>query len=214
MNNTRFRALSDHATVVLESLQLDRYYGPLCAVDEAISALGRAFTDATPDQRASFCTSLTARARRALGRFTLRAPMLALRARDASMLRDGLLVHVLLEQQMHDWRDDLISFAPYYCVAQELGLAPVELFDEAAVYAVPDLAKVMTTFGRRTDVTLGVFGWRRIETAEGPTFEMLGLKLQPSGAVIGSPSWDAVNEAMARKLMQWLESQPGRTRPN
>jgi hypothetical protein len=214
MDDGSFRTLSDKAAVVLESLQLEQYYGALGAADEVIGSLGQAFTDATPEQRASFSASLTPHARHALGRYALRAPMLALRARDRSMLRNGLIVYALLEQQVRDWRDDLVAFAPYYCVAQELGLPPSELFDDAAAYAVSDLADVMRTFGRRVDVTLGAFGWRRIETPEGPTFEMLGMKLQPSGAVVGSPAWDAVNGAMVRELMQWLESQPGRTRPN
>jgi hypothetical protein len=214
MDDDRFRALSDKAAVVLESLQLDQYYGPFCAADEVIASLGQAFTESTAEQRASFSAGLTPHARHALGRYALRAPMLALRAQDQSMLRHGLIVYALLEQEVRDWRDDLVAFAPYYCVAQDLSLAPTELFNEAALYAVPDLAGVMTRFGRRTDVTLGAFGWRRIETAEGPTFEMLGMKMQPSGAVVGSPTWDTVNGAMARELMEWLESQPGRTRPN
>jgi hypothetical protein len=214
MDDGSFRTLSDKAAVILESLQLDKYYGALGAVDEVIGSLAQAFTDATAEQRASFSASLTPHARHALGRYALRAPMLALRARDRSMLRNGLMVYALLEQQVRDWRDDLVAFAPYYCVAQDLGVAPSEFFDEAAVFAVPELAGLMKKFGRRVDVTLGAFGWRRIETKEGPTFEMLGMKTQPSGAVVGSPAWDAVNRAMARELLDWLESQRGKTRPN
>jgi hypothetical protein len=157
---------------------------------------------------------LSEHGRHALGRFMLRAPMLALRTRDRSILRDGLLVHALLEQRVRDWRDDLVGFAPYYYVAQDLGLSPAELFNEAATHAVPTLAEVMTTFGRRQDVTLPAFGWRCIETSEGPTLEMLGLKGKPSGAVVGSPSWEAVNGAMVRELLQWIESQTGRAQKN
>jgi hypothetical protein len=214
MDDDIFQALTDKSSVVLESLDLDQYYGGLSAADEVIGSLGRAFTDATPEQRASFAASLTLRGRRALGRYALRAPMLALREREGSMLRDGLLVRTLLEQGVRDWRDDLIEFAPYFYVAQELGLVPVELFDEAATFAVPDLAKVMKTFGLRKDVTLAAFGWRRIETSEGPTLEMLGWGAKPSGAVVGSRTWDSVNGAMVRELLAWINSQPNRTRPN
>jgi hypothetical protein len=213
MDDDIFRTLSDKATVALESLDLDQYYGGLSAADEAISSLGRAFTAATPEQRASFSESLTPHGRRVLGRFMLRAPMLTLRGRDAAMLRAGLLIRSLLEQRVRDWRDDLVELAPYYCAAQELGIGRAELFDEAASYAVPELAHVMSTFARRTDVTLAAFGWRRIETPEGPTLQMLNWGAKPSGAVVGSPSWDSVNGAMVRELLEWIDSQRGRTRP-
>jgi hypothetical protein len=208
MDGDMFRSLSDKATVMLESLDLDQYYGGLSAADEAISSLGLAFAATTPEQRASFSESLTPHGRRSLGRFMLRAPMLALRGQDAAMLRHGLLIQSLLEQRVQDWRDDLVALAPYYYVARELNVVPVELFDEAASYAVPELAQVLSRFGRRTDVTLGVFGWRRIETPEGPTFEMLNWGAKPSGAVVGSPSWDSVNGAMVRELLAWVDSQP------
>jgi hypothetical protein len=214
MDDETFRALTDRATVVLESLDVEHYYGGPCVADEAIGSVGRAMARGTPEQRADFSTALTPHARRVLGRFMLRAPMLALRQRDGSVLHDGLLVRVLVEQRVRDWRDDLVAFAPYHYAAQELGQSPVDLFDDAALCAVPELATVMQTFGRRQDVTLGAFGWRRIETPEGPTLEMLGLKAQPTGAVVGNPSWDTVNGAMVRDLLAWVESQRHATRSN
>src|SRR5207245_7785755 len=128
---------------------LEQYYGGHCLADGAIGSLGRVMAEATPEQRATFSAALTAHARRVLGRFVLRSPMLALRGRDGSALRDGLLVAALLEQTVTDWRDKLIQFAPYYYAAQQVGLSPEVLFDEAAVYATPDLAGIMQTFGRR-----------------------------------------------------------------
>ena len=214
MDDDRFRALTDRATVVLESVDLLQYYGEPCLTDQAIGSLGRALAGATTEQRASFSNVLTSHARRVMGRFVLRAPMLTLRERDASVLLDGLLVHVVLEQRVRDWRDDLVAFAPYYYAAQQIGRSPDALFDEAATFAVPELATIMQTFGRRRDVTLGAFGWRRVETPEGPTLEMLSWKGQPTGAVVGSASWDTVNGAMVRDLLQWIESQTGRERPD
>jgi hypothetical protein len=214
MDDGQFRALTDRATVVLESVDLEYYYGGLCLADEAIGALGRVLAEVAPEQRAAFSSSLSSHARRVLGRFMLRAPMLALRGRDGSVLRDGLLVDVLLKQKVRDWRDDLVAFAPYYYAARQLGLSPEELFNEVATFAVSELADIMRTFGRRRDVTLGAFGWRRVETSEGPTLEMLGWKGQATGAVVGSPSWDSVNGAMVRDLLHWIESQDGRKRPD
>lgn len=214
MKEDTFRAESDRALVLLESLDLDQYYGELSLLDEAIASFGISCTGATPEQRAAFSDSLTRKGRKALGRYVLRAPMLALRGRDGSMLRTGLLIYALLEQRVHDWRDDLIAFAPYFCVAQELGLAPLALFDDAASYAVPSLGTVMQSFGRRRDITLEAFGWRRIETPDGPTLEMLNWRVQPSGAIVGSPAWDSVHGALARDLLNWVETQSKRTRPN
>ncbi len=212
MDAEQFRALTDKATVLLESIDLEHYYGGFCLADEAIGSLGKALLSATPEQRAEFSAALSEHSRRVLGRFMLRAPMLALRARDGSVLGEGLIVAAVLEQRVRDWRDDLVAFAPYYYAAQNVGLSPAELFDQAARFAVPELATTMRRFGQRRDVTLGAFGWRRIETPDGPTLEMLGLKGQRTGAVVGSPSWDSINEAMVRELLQWIESQPGRKR--
>lgn len=212
MDDADSRVLRDKATVVLKSVDLDHYYGDLCLVDEAIGSLGRALADHTPAQRAAFSETLSTHARRVLGRFMLRAPMLALQRRDRLVLSAGLLIRVVLEQRVRDWRDDLVELAPYYYAAQQVGLSPRELFDDAADFAVPELATIMQTFGRRPDVTLAAFGWRRIESPEGPTFEMLGWKGERTGAVVGSPSWDAVNGAMVRDLLQWIESQGTRKR--
>jgi hypothetical protein len=192
---------------LLAGVDLAAYYGPQSATDQAIAALCAAFRDVSPEGRGAFAHGLDAHDRRVLGRYALRAPMLALRSRNVDHLRTGLLAHVLLRQRVPDWRDDLVAYAPYYHTARALGLAPQSLFDEAAAYAVPELAGVMRTFGRRADVTLPAFGWRRIETPDGPTFEMMGLRNAPTGAVIGDPSWDHVNEAEAAKLKAWLASQ-------
>ena len=212
MDDTAFGELSERAAGVLDRVDLDTYYGPRCRLDDALAALAETCAVATPVQRADFYDALSSSARRALGRFALRAPMLALRSRDATFLHAGLVIHALLGQQVRDWRDDLVAFAPYHVVARELGLDPVALFDGAAAAAVPDLAEVMRAFGRRRDITLGAFGWRLVQTAEGPSFEMLGWgEPQATGAVVGSPSWDAVNGAMAQRLLKWVEEQRSRS---
>ena len=204
----------DKATVALETVDLDAYYGPVTAADDAIAAIGRMCADASPDQRRAFSEGLSWHARRVLGRFALRAPMLALQLRDQSRLREGLLLHGVLEQKMGDWRDDMVGFALYHYAARQLGLDPIELFDEAARYAIPELAALMNKFGRRSDITLNAFGWRRVETPDGPTFEMVMWRRGPSGAVVGTPSWESVNGKLVRELQQWVESQGRQPRPN
>ena len=214
MDAGTWQAMTDKATVVLETVDLDGYYGSATAADDAIAAIGRVSVDASPHQRRAFSAGLSRHARHVMGRFALRAPMLALQLRDGSRLRDGLIVHCLLEQTMGDWRDDLVGFALYHYVACQLGLDPIELFDEAARYAIPELATLMNAFGRRTDITLGVFGWRRVETPDGPTFEMVTWRHGPSGAVVGTPAWESVNGRLVRELQQWLESQGAQRRLN
>jgi hypothetical protein len=58
-----------------------------------------------------------------------------------------------------DWRDVLIGFAPFYDCARRLGLDPAGVFDDAARQVPDDVADLLRTFGRRTDVTLGAFGY-------------------------------------------------------
>ena len=189
---------------VLDGAALAAYYGPAGEVEKRIrSLLGPASEDHTEDWRALRDT-LNDHQQRVLARFGLRAPMLAIRARDPEYLRAGLLAHVLLTREVRDWRDDLVHFAPYFHVARVLQIDPSALFGDAAAAAVPELADVMRTFGRRRDVTLGAFLWRQVDTPDGPSFEMLGWQGAPSGGVVGEPSWDEVNRAQVERLRRWL----------
>lgn len=185
-------------------VSLPEYYGPLNAVDEEIATLSEALARTTPEQRAHFSESLNRAQRQVVGRFALRASVLALRSRDARYLRAGLLAHVILRQHVSDWRDDLVFFAPYYHVAQVLGTTPQSLFNDVAEVAVSDLASVMRQFGARQDVTLQVFGWREQQSEHGLTFEQMGWGHAPSGALIGEESWDRVHQAEFERLKRWM----------
>ena len=77
--------------------------------------------------------------------------------------REGLVTALAHEATRNvgfgDYRDVLLSFAPFHDAARALKLDPVDIFD-AAADRVPDVvAELLRTFGRRTDVSLGVFGW-------------------------------------------------------
>jgi hypothetical protein len=78
-----------------------------------------------------------------------------------------LFAFALSETHVGDWRDLLVSLAPYHHCAQKLAMDIPRLFDQVTPYALPDAAPYFETFGRRTDVTLGVFGWREIDTPYG-----------------------------------------------
>jgi hypothetical protein len=206
MNDSDFAELQTLADTLLDNVVLDQYYGPPSGVDDGIAALCLALMTATPDQRQSFMPIVGEQRRRVLGRYTLRAPMLAVRARAPDHVHTGLFAYTLIRRHVSDWRDDLVAFAPYHHVARLLGLSPQTLFDDAAEYAVPELAQVMQTFGRRTDVTLGAFGWREIEIGDGPTFETIDWHNSPTGAVVGERSWEEVNRAQVDELLRWVEA--------
>jgi hypothetical protein len=197
---------------LLDSVDLSGYYGPPGLLDEAIAETLVALADGPSAEWNAFADSLTKHRQRVLGRYAVRASMLALRTRERRHLDAGLLAHCAVTRVVMDWRDDLVAFAPYVHVARALGVDVPTLFDDAAAHAVPDLADVMQTFGRRTDVTLGAFGWRQVETPDGPTFEMMTLGGSPTGAVIGERSWNEVNEKLARELLDWVNEQRRRER--
>jgi hypothetical protein len=196
--------LVEKSSALLDRVVLDEYYGPPGTLDDAIAALLAALAGATTGDWDAFARSLIEQRHRVIGRYALRAPMVALRTNDVQHLSTGLLAHCAIRRTVPDWRDDLVFFAPYVHVASTLGLDVTEHFDRAARHAVPELASVMQQFGRRRDVTLGAFGWREIDTADGPTFESLNWKTGPSGAVVGERSWNEINEAQMRELMEWI----------
>lgn len=202
----------EHLGPLLDTVDLSEYYGPASALDEAIAQMLLDLTYGPAAEWGAFADSLTEQRRRVLGRFALRASVLALRTGEPRYLDAGLLAHCAVTRAVMDWRDDLVAFAPYVHVARALGLDVRTLFNDAAVHAVPDLADVMRTFGRRTDVTLGAFGWRQVETPDGPTFEMMMWGRGPSGAIAGERSWDEVNEKLAKELLDWVHEQRRRER--
>jgi hypothetical protein len=108
----------------------------------------------------------------ALGRYGARQATAALRRGSAALLRDALLATAMGEIiHTGDPRDVMVSLAVGHFVAQQLGLVPVELFDEVASRLpggwMPDLLR---EFGARTDITLKAFGWLLVETPDGPDF--------------------------------------------
>ncbi|HEY2779003.1 MAG TPA: hypothetical protein VGI77_13985 [Gaiellaceae bacterium] len=77
--------------------------------------------------------------------------------------REGLVTALSAEAARNagfpDFREVLLSFAPFHDAAKALGLDPSEVFDAAAANVPADVAELLRVFGRRTDVSLGVFGW-------------------------------------------------------
>jgi hypothetical protein len=147
---------------------LDR---PRCAYDDAALELYRALA-ALPD-RTEVRALVGEHERRAVVPGAIRAPWLALEERSAERLASGLVLLALALHDQDDYRDVMISLAPARVCAGELGLDAAAVFDEAAAFAGPGVADTFSGFGRR-ETGLGAFGWKRVETQNGPRFH-LGL---------------------------------------
>jgi hypothetical protein len=106
LDDRAFSELEGAARSLLASVCLSGYYGPLNAIDEEIAGLCIAMATGSPEQRARFSESLDRSQREALGRFALRASVLALRSRERRYLHAGLLAHAILRQRVSDWRCD------------------------------------------------------------------------------------------------------------
>ena len=136
----------------------------------ARSTLERA--PAVVDQR--FLDSLTEAEVRSVGRYGVRAATVALRERDPALLTDALFGLALAATARNDdWRDLMVGMAIHFWVAVQLGIEPPVPFDAVADrLAETSVGEVVRTFGRRSDVTLGAFGWRVVDTPDGPDLSL------------------------------------------
>src|SRR5438046_2206426 len=64
-----------------------------------------------------------------------------------------------------DDREMMLDFAPFHDAAARLGARPEEVFDLAADGLPADIGDLARRFGRRSDITLQVFGWRLVDEA-------------------------------------------------
>lgn len=171
MDANPLHQLMDHAAAaVAHDISLRRRSGAAAEVwptDREAVALCASLSATSATQRERFRAGLRNRQRAVLGRYGFRAATVALRQRSPALLRTGLIA-IALEDVNIDPRDLMVTVAAHHHVAHQLGLAPAEVFDEAASFANSDTASVLATFGRRTDVTLEAFGRRQIDAPEGP----------------------------------------------
>jgi hypothetical protein len=164
------RLMNDAAAAVARDVSSRRHTGAATEVwptEREVAALCASLAGTSDAQRARFREQLRHRQRIVLGRFGVRSATVALRERSPARLRAGLIAIALGDTNV-DPRDLMITVAAHHHVARQLGLAPAEVFDEAASFANPDTADVLHTFGGRTDVTLKAFGLRQVDTPNGP----------------------------------------------
>jgi hypothetical protein len=70
-----------------------------------------------------------------------------------------------------DWRDVLVSLAPYHDCAVRIGMDPILLFDVASTGQPDAIRDLAMTFARRSDITLENFGWVMRDTPAGPCYQ-------------------------------------------
>ena len=107
---------------------------------------------------------------------------LALRAGSVDRLTASLRAD--LERDANDDpRDVMIHLTPYHDAAARLGSSPRDVFD-AAAEGLPDrIAELARTFGRRSDFSLAVMGWRLDDGAEGgPAYRFAWPRWTPRSA--------------------------------
>lgn len=71
---------------------------------------------------------------------------------------------------LKDWRDLMVTLAPFHDCAGKLGLDVATTFRAAAALGPQSLTAIVIEFGERDDVTLASFAWRLVEDADGPAY--------------------------------------------
>jgi hypothetical protein len=144
--------------------------------DAEIRQICHAMGAAGPPLAPELAAALDAHRRTVLGIFGRRVPQMVLAhdvpdTRRGDILASGLIAEAFSNAGHRDFRDVLVGLARHYECARRLSLDITDVFDAAAGFADADTATLMRIFGRRSDVTLGRFGWREVETPNGPAFE-------------------------------------------
>jgi hypothetical protein len=197
--NPLHRLMNDAAAAVAHDVSSRRHTGAATEVwsaESEVAALCASLAGTSSSQRAQFRAELGHRQRVVLGRFGVRSAAVAVRENSPARLRVGLIA-IALEETNVDPRDLMLTVAPHHHLARQLGLAPAEIFDEAASFANPDTAAVLRAFGRRTDVTPEAFGFRPFDTPVGPQdyLRRWGPGVQSLGCYgwigsrVGTPPW-------------------------
>lgn len=96
----------------------------------------------------------------------------ALRAESRDPLRTGIVEYLLASMPVRDWRDVLVGFAPLHDFACCLGVDPATFFDDTVRDLPGEVADLVRTFGRRTDVTPRAFGFQVVEEPTGPAYRI------------------------------------------
>lgn len=168
-NGNAITALIAEVTAVTAATNITDYYAaPLPEkTDERLRPIVTQFSTLERHQADQFMAGLSPVQRSLFGIFGHRAATLAARQQSSSWLRAGLLGYVIANYIIPEGRQVNVGLAVYYHVARQLGLNPVALFRETAVYATPQMEQEMLGYGRDGKISLDQYGWRERKTPDG-----------------------------------------------
>jgi hypothetical protein len=144
---------------------------PKCGYDDKMLALADSLKAVPQEERSIIPRKVLAKERQALIPYSYRAGWLCLEEKSSDRLKSGLLILAVALPGNTDARDLMITLAPIHVAAGELKLDRAQIFEEASAFALPAMQKVFQDFGKRTDVTLEGFGWKKVETEYGVRFK-------------------------------------------
>jgi hypothetical protein len=172
-NGNLFSAFTNEVVQFLDDRQLFDYYKePLPSpTDETLFGYCQRFMLASAPQRQQFQEALAQEPRSLFGIYGHRAATLAARQASRDWLLSGLVGAIISNYVIPPRRNVEAGLAVFYHCAQKLGIAPSELFAEAARFASITLATRLLSFGNRADVTLSQFGWQELKTSAGVTYK-------------------------------------------
>ncbi len=172
-NGNAFQGFIEDAVAFLQQLQVIDYYQESLPgeLDERLAAMVDRLMAATPTERERFQQALAPGQRSFFGIFGHRAATLAMRYEDRGWLLRGLVGTAVANYTIPPKRNVEVALAVFHHVARKLGVNTVDLFDEAAAFGDEAIAAHLRTFGRRSNVRLGSYGWREVKTSEGVKYQ-------------------------------------------
>ena len=172
-NGDAFKAFLQETQRYLAGLQVIAYYADElpCEVDEYLETIVGRFMDIDLGKRERFMSALNEDERALFGIYGYRAATLAARHASREQLLSGLVGMTIANYTIPEKRRVEVVLAVFHHVAGKLNLNPIELFEDAAVFAGDDFAPRLLAFSRKPDVTLQSYGWREIKTPEGVKYK-------------------------------------------
>lgn len=114
----------------------------------------------------------------------------ALREGSADRLRLGFERLVAAEAGDRAWdpRDAMIRLTPFIDCSRRLGLDPATVLGPIASTGPRWYQETFDAFVARDDVTLAAFGWRIVDTPQGPAYRFSWPEPEPGGGGMSSDS--------------------------
>ncbi len=172
-NGDAFNAFLQETQQFLAGLQVISYYASELPsdIDDRFDAIIERFMGADAEKRSRFLATLNKSERALFGIYGHRAATLAARHESRPQLLQGLVGMTIANYTIPEKRRVEVALAVFYHVARKLNANPIELFEDAAVFAENDFAVRLLAFSRKPDVTLRGYGWRELKTPDGVKYK-------------------------------------------